>query len=90
MKDKFELLNEINETSFGVLELNLYLDTHPQDTKALQLFHELKQRRKTALAAFEKEYYPLTVDCIGPDQTATQWTWGDAPAPWEGAANVEL
>lgn len=84
-----KLLDEIYNTSFAVNELTLYLDTHPEDSAALQQFHELKARRRAALETFEQKHYPLTVDCI--TDAGGGWTWGDAPPPWQGGStNVEL
>lgn len=89
MADKDQLLIEIYDTSFAVNDLTLYLDTHPDDTMALAEFHKLKNRRKAAMATFEKEFYPLTIDCMSDGKNG--WTWGDTPAPWKGGmTNVEL
>ena len=40
MKDhsREHLLNTINEVSFAVDDMKLYLDTHPEDEKALLFF----------------------------------------------------
>lgn len=84
MTDKTQLLNEINTTSFAVNDLVLYLDTHPDDVEGLTLFHECNGRRNKAIQEFEQEYYPLTTDCIHNAGTVGHWSWGDAPAPWEG------
>ncbi|MDR0294520.1 MAG: spore coat protein CotJB [Oscillospiraceae bacterium] len=89
MADKTQLLNEIYDTSFAINDLTLYLDTHPDDARALAEFHQLKRRRKTAMSSFEQEFYPLTVDCASDREN--RWTWGDTPAPWKGEmTNVEL
>lgn len=89
MADKTQLLNEIYDTSFAVNDLTLYLDTHPEDKQALIAFDQLKNRRKTALSAFEHDFYPLTVDCVS--ENKSEWAWGSAPAPWKGGvAHVEL
>ena len=47
-----QLLNHINQVSFAVDEVKLYLDTHPCDTEALEYFREMSRRRNQAL----KEY----------------------------------
>lgn len=89
MDDKTKLLGEIYETSFAVNDLTLYLDTHPEDAQALAEFQAMHARRKTAMQTFEKKYYPLTVDCMSGSKDG--WTWGSAPAPWQGGmTNVEL
>ena len=35
-----QLMNTINEVSFAVDDIKLYLDTHPDDEKALDFFKE--------------------------------------------------
>lgn len=83
MADKNQLLKEINDNSFAVNDTVLYLDNHPEDAQALKYFQECREKRKQAMQQFEAEYYPLTVDCVNADNAA-HWSWGDAPAPWEG------
>ena len=54
--DKKSLLNEINECSFAVNDMLLYLDTHPCDEAALSYFMEHKNRRVAALKEYAKYY----------------------------------
>ncbi len=42
-----QLLNRIDQVSFAVNDMILYLDTHPCDEKALTYCRELVQERKT-------------------------------------------
>ena len=44
-----QLLNRIDQVSFAVNDMTLYLDTHPCDEKALTYCHELVQERKKLL-----------------------------------------
>ncbi|MCB7059768.1 spore coat protein CotJB, partial [Eggerthella lenta] len=46
MPDRCQLLKQINETSFVVNDLNLYLDTHPLDKDALDAFSQALNQRK--------------------------------------------
>lgn len=84
--EKSRLMQKINEASFTVNDLTLYLDTHPQDLEALSLFKEKMAERKNAMKTFAETYYPLTIDCIVDlsSQNAGHWTWNDGAAPWEG------
>lgn len=97
MSDRKMLLQKINEASFTVNDLTLYLDTHPTDMEALQYFKKALNERKTAMEEFESQYEPLIVDCVNPkENTKTgfasdypaqeHWTWADGPIPWD---NVE-
>ncbi len=46
MADRCSLLKQINEISFTVNDLTLYLDTHPLDTDALDAFSQAMSQRK--------------------------------------------
>lgn len=95
MADRCQMLQEINEISFTVNDLTLYLDTHPLDQEALTMFGDAMKKRKQLLENYGKEYEPLTMDCVCPDtnnETGTytkypgqkHFTWSDGPLPWEG------
>lgn len=97
MADRLQMLQQINEISFTVNDLNLYLDTHPQDTNALDAFKTAIEQRKNLMQTYAKEFEPLTINCVCPDtnnqsNSNTQYpgqkhfTWVDGPLPWEGGA----
>ena len=44
-----ELLNLINEVSFAVVELTLFLDTHPDNEQAMACLKEHSETRNRAL-----------------------------------------
>ena len=75
------MLNEINECSFAVNDMLLYLDTHPCDEAALSYFMEHKNRRVAALKEYAKYYGPLTLDTMC--TPADKWKWIDTPWPWQ-------
>ena len=94
MADRCSLLKQINEISFTVNDLTLYLDTHPLDTDALDAFSPAMSQRKQLLDAFAKEFEPLTANCVCPDtnnktESNTKYpgkrhfTWSDGPLPWD-------
>lgn len=97
MADRMQLLKEINEVSFIVNDLTLYLDTHPTDAEALKSFSEAENKRKELLKTYAGEFEPLTMDCVCPDTNnksdsltsypgQKHFTWTDGPMPWEGGA----
>ena len=81
-------LRQIQQTSFVLDDLRLYLDTHSEDVQALKCFKTTLKRRKTLLREFAISHYPLTVDCIAdiyeenPDSGC--YCWKEGPVPWEG------
>ena len=92
MMDRASLLKEIDEVSFAVNELTLYLDTHPDCRDAITCFNELAPKREQLMKQFAENFEPLTVDCIAKSGgLKDHFVWLDGPAPWEGGANhVEL
>ena len=75
------LMKYINEVSFALNDVTLYLDTHPDDTKAIEYYHKYKEQRHQAVKEYEQCYGPLLnydVNC------SERWTWVDGPWPWEG------
>ena len=64
-----QLMNHINQVSFAVDEVKLYLDTHPCDQEALSYFQKMSRERDHALKEYASAYGPLTVDTA--DQSCT-------------------
>lgn len=75
-----ELLREVMAADFTVIELNLYLDTHPCDQRALAIFNNAVQRSKMLRENFERQYGPLTP--MTPNMGNT-WQWINDPWPWQ-------
>lgn len=76
-----ELLMQIQAVSFYLIDLSLYLDTHPGEAEAADLYNQHRLKRKELMAKFASEYYPLTMDCEG-CQTSASIPWdvpGTAP-----------
>ena len=48
------VLNQINALDFAMTDLNLYLDTHPRCTEALNLFKEYRTQRAEKIAEYER------------------------------------
>lgn len=98
MPDRKQMLKEINEISFTVNDLTLYLDTHPLDNDAMDAFSEAVSKRKSLMQSYANQFEPLTVDCVCPDTNnesgmltnypgKRHFTWTDGPLPWEGGVS---
>ena len=74
------LLRNVQEESFAVDEVRLYLDTHPESKQAQAYFDKHNDARRKAIDLYECEYGPLLSDNI--EATKTGWTWIDPPMPW--------
>lgn len=76
-----ELLDWINIVSFVCDDTKLFLDTHPDNTEALEFFEEFKNQRIQALQEYAKYYGPLTLDTMC--TPADRWKWINTPWPWQ-------
>lgn len=78
-----QLLCYINEVSFVVSDMLLYLDTHPNDQRALDYCNDHIAMRNHALKEYAQLYGPLTIDTAD-DASSKSWEWVCTPWPWEG------
>ena len=76
-----ELFEYINQISFAVDDVKLFLDTHPGNQKALEYFQKYKEKRIEALKEYAEVYGPLTVDTVS--ENSDRWNWINEPWPWQ-------
>ena len=81
-EEYYQLLGQIQAADFVLVELTLYLDTHPHDQQALQQFNQFQQYSTQLKAAFEPKYGPLLQFGNSPDGE-NKWEWGQGPWPWQ-------
>lgn len=73
-------LTELMALEFAVVELGLYLDTHPNDGDALEVFRDYVERAKEAKCAYEQKFGPLMLKEGGKSNC---WDWICDPWPWD-------
>lgn len=78
-RERLEMLKEIMAIDFSLIELNLYLDTHPMDQRALTLHNEYVMKIDKLKEVYQKKYGLLT-SCHMSD---CPWEWINDPWPWE-------
>ena len=79
-------MSELQALAFAIQELALYLDTHREDTEALELYRRYQEMYQNGRNEFEKSYGPLTHSSISQGK---QYEWLDDPWPWEYHRNQE-
>lgn len=72
---------DVYELGFALIETALFLDTHPDNTEALEYYCQIKNRYAEAVKEYEKTCAPLTLDRVDNDN---YWMWVKTPWPWEG------
>ena len=73
-----EMINQIRNYDFAINELALYLDTHPEDERALCLHKKYAKHNNELKNKYQKVYGPLTID-----YPCNSWRWLEEPWPWE-------
>ncbi|KGN03119.1 polypeptide composition of the spore coat protein CotJB [Clostridium novyi A str. 4570] len=76
-----DLMRKIQELEFATVDLNLFLDTHPDNADALKAFNEISRNANKLKKIYEVNFGPLTN--FGYDQSSSPWAWVDEPWPWE-------
>lgn len=75
------MLYKIQEMDFAAHDLNLYLDTHPNDSNTIKLYNDYKKEARRLTNEYEKKYGALNLsDDVG--LSMTPWSWIKEPWPW--------
>jgi spore coat protein JB len=77
----YEMMEAIQQADFVLVELTLYLDTHPNDLQALEQFNRCAKYSKHLKKQFEQQFGPLMQ--YGRSYSDAPWQWIDTPWPWQ-------
>lgn len=75
-----ELMCMIMKYDFAADELVLFLDTHPNDLKALEMHEAVCKKSKNLKEIYTNKFGPITTGDVKSNKT---WTWINSPWPWE-------
>lgn len=78
--EREDMLMQLQELRFAMIDLGLYLDLNDNDRNAINLFNDYLKKEKELLRVFESKYGPLTFDSM---MVTGNWTWDNSPWPWE-------
>ena len=76
---QMDSLVELMEISFVITETALYLNTHPNDERALRLHNTYSQRYSELKSMYQAKYGPLR----NTEMSRYPWGYIDGPWPWE-------
>lgn len=76
-----KLYRFIQEVGFAVIDINLYLDTHPCDRAALGYYRKYRDLLKHASEEYARLYGPLVATAVESD---CFFDWVEEPWPWRG------
>lgn len=74
-----EMLMQIMQLDFYLIDLGLYLNTHPDDKNAVEIFKDYQREVNALKEKYTREVGPLTLGTNAEDR----WNWTLNPWPWE-------
>lgn len=78
---QLQMLRRIMQLEFQCIELQLFLDTHPCEVKALEAFRMYGEQLCAAKREYEEAFGPLLSYGFG--RACDGWKWISDPWPWE-------
>lgn len=81
MSDRERALMTVQAYEFALVEVGLFLNTHPDDQTALAYFRQYRDMKHKAESEYTRMYGPIVMD--HPDADLSTWKWIDNPWPWE-------
>lgn len=81
LNERERALYQIQEMAFAAHDINLYLDTHPNDSNAIRLYNEYNKQEKMLSDAYERKYGPINLS-DNEGLSMTPWSWINEPWPW--------
>lgn len=82
-----ELLKKLSAIDFYLIDLHLYLNTHPTDREAIMQYNALVAEAKQLRSEYEQHYGMLLANN---SMSRYPWQWIDNPWPWQKKFNFEL
>jgi spore coat protein JB len=79
-----ELMKQIRELDFAIIETALFLNAYPDNTEALSYYHELTRMYEKLREEYNTACGPLT---LYSNKCEDKWAWGNMPWPWELCAD---
>ncbi len=80
-----ELMRKIQEYSFAVCELELFLDTHPECKAAYEKYTSLLPELEALTDEYERMHGPIRAKCA-----KEGWNWINGPWPWHTGDEVKI
>ncbi|HEU4965767.1 MAG TPA: spore coat protein CotJB [Bacilli bacterium] len=80
-EEYYKLLHDLQAVDFVLVELNLYLDTHPDDKNAVEQYNHYAHKKQLLKRDFEQQFGPL--QGFGNSYSRYPFDWKEAPWPWQ-------
>lgn len=79
MNERTRLLQRIAAIDFAIIELHLYMNSHPNDRMAASKLKEYGVKSEALRAEYVEKYGPL----LSSQMESNRWGWISNPWPWD-------
>ncbi len=83
MPEQTQMLMQMMALQFTAIDLNLYLDTHPEDQRALMDYNAIVQELAIIKDQYSRRFGPPISNFGSAPPSQYPWAWVNEPWPWE-------
>jgi spore coat protein JB len=81
--DRNKLMQQISQCEFVCVDINLYLDTHPYDERALKDYNCYCEQLRMLKDLYIENFGPLENFGNSKSLSNCEWLWTSQPFPWQ-------
>ena len=81
--EKKALAEQIAQCEFVLIDINLFLDTHPENERAIADYNSYAEQLAALKKLYTKLYGPIENFGGSINRSDTEWLWGKQPFPWQ-------
>lgn len=85
MTEREMMLRRISSIDFAIVELHLYLDTHPNSEDVKRKLSEYEEKSRELVSEYEKKYGSI----VSGQTSGNGWDWISNPWPWDNDEGAE-
>lgn len=79
MSERERLLKRLSSYDFAIVEMHIYLDTHPNDESAADALRVYEEKSSALRSEYEAKFGPLSPM----NENGNRWAWISDPWPWD-------
>ena len=81
------MLKKLTALDFYIIDLHLYLNTHPNDKDAIMKYNAVVKEATAMRQEYQEQFGMLMA---GTTPSKVPWQWIDNPWPWQYKFNFDL
>ena len=80
---KCELMEQIAKCEFILVDINLFLDTHPDNERAIADYNGYSEQLAAMKKLYTEHFGPIENFGGSMNRSKTNWLWNEMPFPWQ-------